>query len=236
MVFSDSSGGLGLLQECERICNLGAGGITSVAQKLKDFTARINNGIDRFYSIVFQYDVLWNFDDRNQTDLPIATTSLVSGTRDYQFDSELLQFVQAFAKDSSGTFHELTQQDDRNTPHAYLVDDSSGTPTSYELVGNSIIVNPAPNYNSSGGLKVVFKRNGVKFTATDSSQPVGIPTLFHSYLARFASHPFLLEKSLKHANAVKQQILEDEQAIRTFVSTRAKPRRAGLGVKVEKNR
>lgn len=235
MVFSDTTYAQdGLIQECERITNLGAGGITG--QKLKDFTARINQGIDRFYSIAFQYDALWNFDDRTHGDLPIATTNIVSGTRDYLFDADLLMVTQVFAKDSSGVFHEIVPQDDLTSPKAYTVDDGSGVPTTYELVGNSIILNPSPNYNSTGGLKVTFKRNGDKFAYTDGALTPGIPSLFHGYLARFASFPYLVEKSLKHAGAVKQSIMEDEIAIREFISNRAKPKRAGLRIVQEDNR
>ena len=235
MVFSDTTYAQdGLIQECERITNLGAGGI--VGQKLKDFTARINQGVDRFYSIAFQYDSLWNFDDRNHGDLPIATTNIVSGQRDYLFDDELLMVTQVFAKDSNGVFHEILPQDDKTDPNAYILDDVSGAPTSYELVGNSIILNPAPNYASSGGLKVTFKRNGRKFSFGDGSVAIGLPSLFHGYLARFASFPYCVEKSLKHAGAVKQSIMEDEIAIKEFVSNRAKPKRIGLRVSQENNR
>lgn len=240
MVFSETTTGDGLIQECERITNLGTAGISGNTSKLKDFTARINNALDRFHAIAYQFDQLWNFDDRNYADadqnLPIATTNIVSGVRDYLFDDELLAVTQVFAKDSSGTFRELTPQDDRNTPNAYLVSDGSGTPTSYELVGNSIILNPSPSYSSTGGLKVTFKRNAPRFDYTDAGVLVGIPSLFHSYLARYASYPYLVEKSLKHANAVKQLILEDEAAIKTFISNRAKPKRAGLRVVQESNR
>jgi hypothetical protein len=235
MVFSNSSDGSGLLQECERICNLGATGITSVAVKIKDFTARINNALDRFYAIAFQFDQLWNFDDSTNTDLPIATTNLVSGTGDYLFDSELLQVTQVFAKDSSGIFHELEPQDDRNEPSAYITR-VSGVPTKYELVGNSIILDMNPSYSSTDGLKVTFKRNGVKFTAADSAQAVGIPSLFHPYLARYASYQYCVEKGLKHSNAVKQLVMEDEAAIKTFISNRAKPKRSGLRVRQESNK
>ncbi len=240
MVFSNSSAGSGLIQECERICNLGAGGISGNTQLLKDFTARINEGLDRFYTLAFQVDQIWNFDDRNYADtdqnLPIATTSLVSGTKDYLFDVELLGVSQVFAKDSSGVFHELKPQDDLTSPRAYDLQTGSGTPNTYELVGNSIILDATPNYNSSAGLKVVFKRNGIKFTAADSAQAVGIPSLFHPFLARYGSYPFLIEKSLKHSVAIKQLIIEDEIALKNFITNRAKPKRAGLRIVKEDNR
>lgn len=230
----------GLIQECEDICNLGATGISGNTSKLKTFTRRLNQAKDRFFTLAFQFDQLWNFDDRVYADsdqnLPIATTSIVSGTRDYLFDDELLQVTQVFAKDSNGTFHELLPQDDRNDPQAYLVSDTAGTPTHYELVGNSIILNPSPNYSSSGGLKATFKRNGDKFAYTDGGVPIGVPSLFFKYLANHASYPYLVEKSLNHANAVKQLILEDEAAIKTFISNRAKPKRAGMKVVQESNR
>jgi hypothetical protein len=240
MVFSETTTRDGLIQECERITNLGATGISGNTTLLKDFTARINNAIDRFYSIVFKYDTLWNFDDRQYADsdqeLPIATTSIVSGTRDYLFDSEFLSITQVFVADSTGTFHEVQAQDDKNDPEAYLLSDGSGTPTTYELVGNSVILNPEPNYDYSDGLKVTFKRNGVKFASTDGAITPGIPSLFHGFLARYASYQFAVEKSLKHANAIKQLILEDEAQIREFISNRAKPKRAGLKVKIEDNK
>jgi hypothetical protein len=235
MVFNNIVDGTGLIQEIERICNLGATGITSNSQKLIDFTARINNGLDRFYSIAFKYDALWNFDDRNQTDLPIATTNIVSGMGDYLFDDELLQVTEVFAKDSSGTFHALDVQDDEDDPAAYL-NAVSGIPSRYELVGNSIIISDTPNYNSTSGLKVTFKRNAPKFIPSNGSVPVGIPSLFHPYLARYAAFPYLVEKSLKHAGAVKQLILEDEAAIAQFISNRAKPKRIGLRVRQQDNR
>src|SRR3990167_6998178 len=154
-VYSDSTYAQdGLIQECEDICNLGAAGISGNTARLRTFTRRLNQAKDSFYTIAFKYDTLWNFDDRRYADgdqnLPIATTNIVSGTKDYLFDDELLQFVQVFVKDSSGTFRELEQQDDRNAPRAYDLQSSTGTPTKYELVGNSILLDPTPNYNSTG--------------------------------------------------------------------------------------
>jgi hypothetical protein len=236
MVFNDVAGGDGLIQECERITNLGAGGITGSVPKLVDFTARINQGLDRFYALVFKYDQLWNFDDKNQSDLPIASTNLVSGQQDYQFANELLAVTQLFVKDSNGVFHELTEQDDRNYPRTYDLNSSSGLPKTYELVGNSVLLDPIPNYNSTLGLKVTFKRNCVKFLSNQGGIAVGIPSPFHVFLARYASYPYCVEKSLKHAAAVKQLIAEDEAAIREFISNRAKPKRSGLRVRQEDNR
>jgi hypothetical protein len=237
MTFSDTSTRQGLIQECERITGLGAGNITG--DLLKDFTARLNNAMDRFYALAFQYDSLWNMDDRRYADgdvnLPIATTNLVSGQADYLFDDELLMVTQVFIKNSAGAWVELSPQDDKNSPNIFL-DATSGLPATYELVGNSIYLNPTPNYNSTGGLKVTFKRNGVKFNSTDGGVAVGIPTLFHAYLAREASLTYLVDKRIGSKNDVANLVARDEEAIKKFVSQRAKPKRVHLGVKQESNR
>lgn len=237
----------GLIQECERITNLGDAGISGDTTLLRTFISRLNQAKDRFFAVAFKYDTLWNFDDSTRTDLPVATTNIVSTQRDYLFDRELLMVTQAFAKDSAGVFHELSPQDDRNSPKVYdLTSSSSGVPTTYELVGNSILLDPAPNYASSGGLKVVFKRNGLHFTTSSGAVPIGIPDSFFGFLARHASYPYLIETAQKHAPLIRKEIGStergdpyyggDELAIANFIANRSKPRRAGLRVMVKSNK
>jgi len=229
----------GLIQECEDITGLGDGGISGDTTRLKSFTRKLNNALDRFHTIAFQYDSLWNFDDRayadNDQTLPIATTSIVSGQSDYLFDDELLVVTQVFIKDSGGTWRELTAQDDKNAPNIYI-GATSGTPTRYELVGNSILLDPIPNYNSTDGLKVTFKRSGRRFNYTDGALPIGIPSIFHEYLARYACQSYLEKngKISKEDNFRHIQLQED--AIKKFVSSRAKPKRMYLGIKQESNK
>ena len=243
-VFSNANDGNGLIQECERVTTLGAGGISGVTQLLKDFTARINNAIDRFFVLAFQYDKNWTLDDRGFGDnditkgLPILATNLVSGTGDYLFDTDILMIEQVFLADSNGTFHELLPSDDKSSPEIYTKPTQSGTPTTYALVGNSIILNYLPNYSSSGGLKVKCRRVGRHFVYTDGAVALGIPPVFFGYIARYASYPYLLENGLRHAPSVLKQIGSavprdpfyggDELAIANFMSLRGKPKRTRL--------
>lgn len=239
MVFNDITTGTGVIQECERICNLGATGITGNSQRLVDFTARINTAIDRFYALAFQFDALWNFDGTSQTGTPIFTTNLVANTQAYDITSfapTLVALNQVFAKDTNGNYFEIFPQDDVVNPKAYVDTAVYGTPSTYELVGNSILLNDIPSYSSTSGLKIVGKRNGLKFATTDGSAALGIPSMFHVYLARYASYPYVIEKGLKHANALKQLIIEDEIAITKFISTRAKAKRIRLTVRQESNK
>lgn len=240
MVFNDTAGGTGVIQEVERITGLGQGGITGNGVLFLDFTARINNAKDRFFALAFEFDELWSFDDRNYADtgltLPIGWTNIVSGQRDYLFSAELLALEQVFVKDSNGVFYEIFPQDDRNEPRAYDLTNTGGRVSAYELVGNSIILDTAPAYNSTAGLKVVYKRNGTKFTTSDGGVAIGIPSLFHPYLAREASQPYLDEKNKSNKVSNQNKIYQDEEALKKFISNRAKPKRLRLTVKNEDTR
>lgn len=237
MVFNDTTQVEdGLIQMCEDITGLGIGGISGNTNLLKRFTRNLNGSIDRFYALAFEFDALWNLDDRNQGDLPIASTNLVSGQQDYLFAIELLSISQAFAKDQNGVFKELTMQDDKLEPNVYTLSNTSGTPRTYKLVGNSILIDPIPNYSSTLGLKVVFKRNGVKFTYSDTTVTPGIPSLFHPFLARDASLVWLVDKQKASKQDVYQLIVEDRDNIRKFMANRARPKNFGLRVNQDSNR
>lgn len=236
MVFSDTTQVQdGLIQMCEDITGLGNTGISGNTTLLQRFTRNINGALDHFYALAFQYDANWNLDDRNKGDLPIATTDLKNGTQDYKFDSSLLAVVQVFVKDSTGTWHELSEQDDKTAPNTFLTT-TSGLPSKYKLTGNSILLDSVPDYDSTGGLKVTFRRAAQKFTYTDGAVTPGVPSLFHPYLARYACLPYLIDKSKASKNDIAELIREDEEQIKNFMSNRAKPKRFGLRASKENNR
>jgi hypothetical protein len=223
MQFSNTTTLDGLIQECERITLLGTGGISGDTNQLKNFTARINQALDRFFTVALTYDSTWQFDDTNYTDLPIGTGNLVSGQQDYSFASDVLTVEKVMIKDSSGSWHDLDRTDYGNSDSGdlwRLTTGNSGTPTRYDKFANSILLDPIPNYSSTGGLKVIFKRNASKFVSGDTTKEPGIPSIFHPYLARVASLPFLLENNMDSAGSVNNLIMADEERIKQFLGRR----------------
>lgn len=216
-VFNDVSGGTGVIQECERICNMVAGTITSNSDLLKTFTSRVNNAIDYFILLAYKYDKNWSFDDRRFGDddatkgLPILSTNIKIGVGDYLFDSDILMAEQVFLMDANGQWRELDVQDNKNDPPTYLRPTQSGTPTKYTLVGNSIILDYLPNYSAALGLKIICRRVAKHFTITNGSIPLGIPGPFAPYIARKASYPYVSEKGLKHAVQLRKEIGSDRE-------------------------
>lgn len=234
MVFNDSSSEDAVVQEVWRIC-----GASANTYSLKAITARVNSALDRFYAIALMEDADWQFDDPNQTTLPIATTNLVSGQYDYTFASEFLIVSKAFVKDSAGNWTELAliDQADPASRNLFLQPSgNSGIPNKYDVMGNSILIDPIPNYNSTSGLKVIFERTASRMASTDTTKVPGVPSVFHSYLCRYASLPFLIEKKLPQMQAVSQQINVDEQAIVDFMANRNKGRRTKFETKYRSSR
>lgn len=205
MYFSAASTSDGLIQEVDRICGTDDNNYT-----LKAKTARINQALDRFTSIALTSDGFWTFDDLNKGDLPIGTADLVSGQQDYEFADEILVVQKVLAKDASGNWSQLEPANMRSMENenyrssgntgAYgsggdpiwtLPSNNSGTPNRYQKFAHSLLLDPIPNYASTAGLKVVFKRNTVKFVSTNTDTECGIPSIFHPYICRMASLPYL---------------------------------------------
>lgn len=235
MVYSDSSTEDGIVQEIDRIC-----GTTATVYTLKAKTARVNQALDRFFYLALLGDGLWQFDDTNQTTLPIGTSDLVSGQLDYSFASDLLMISKVLIKDPAGNWAELPQLDQNQSRalgiYAPPISNPGGTPSAYDILGNSLLLDPIPNYASTGGLKVVFKRNASKFVSTDTTKVPGIPSLFHNYLCRYAALQWAIEKRLVFKNDLAQLIQVDELAIQDFLANRNKATPGNINPKYRSSR
>jgi hypothetical protein len=234
--FSGNADSQDLVSEIKRIC-----GTDTNSYPLTDMTRRCNMALDRFVFLAATANGNWQFDDLNQTDLPIGTTNIFSGQQDYAFASDVLLVEKVLAKDSAGTWQELTPVDVTDSKGESkniwtLPSSNSGSPIRYDKFANSLFLDPIPNYNSSSGLKVVFQRTHIDFDTDDNTKQPGIPSIFHGYIARHASLPFLIENQKPSKNDIALLIEKDEKAIKEYYSLRPKDTRIGLRVRQESNR
>lgn len=225
--FSDTSNLTGLIQEIERITQLGVAGISGSADLLKGFTVRINQGLDRYCYLALMGDGKWQVDDTGAADLPIGISNLVSGQQDYSFASDVLTVSKVLVKDTAGNWNELVpvdiQENNRASKSIWeLPSNNAGVPRHYDKFANSVFLDPIPNYASTGGLKVVFSRNFTKFVSGDTTATPGIPSIFHPYLALYGSYPFLRDNGKANIRDVQMDILRLEDAITEFYSKRTK--------------
>ena len=210
MQFSDTTNFNGIIQEIERLTDLGLTAISGDATRLKQFTVDINNEMASSWYDIFSASNGWIYDDANQTDLPQGTENLVSGTYRYALPTDALTIERVECKDSGGTWRELEPYIAEKFDGALAdIANHGGSPTSYRLVGGTVELYPAPNYASTAGLKVYFKRGAVAFVSTDTTDTIGFASIFHSIIPMGVSIRWL---KIKQPNSPSLPNLELEYA------------------------
>jgi len=232
MQFSDSSGKDGIVEEIDFLLQL-KNPTTDypIAQK----TRNVNRGLDRMVALVLQADNNWEWDDSNHTDLPIATANLTSGQRDYGFPASYLRVSKILIKDKAGNWQELDPISKHGAYGEKLhKEDLTGTPLRYDVQGRSIFLDPEPDYNSTGGLKVHFQRTVDYFTTADTTQSPGFASPFHRLLSLYASHDYALAHSLwSKMKVFKNEIQILEAGLMEHYASRKRDEQPRLTVKSE---
>ncbi len=208
MIFNDTtSAKAGVVQEINDICNS-----DDNSYPLTSKTRRVNAALDRFFTLAFKADGRWPFDDSNHstTEL-IESITINNGNNRYDIDSfasEVISILKVKILDSAGVQHTIERNEEipKDIP-------GSGVPTGYNLIGTSLYLGPTPNYQSINGLTLYIHRNKSAFVYTDTTKVLGIPSIFHQYICRLASLPYLIEFQKGQKNDVASMIQSDEQEI-----------------------
>lgn len=217
MQFSDTSTYQGIVQETDFLC-----GTDRNTYPLAQIVRNANRAMDKAVSLILKSDGRWQWDDDNQTDLPIATASLVSGQQDYSFAVSHLTIERVMIKDgASGGWITLNKLD-INDPYIepYLLGTpANGKPIAYDLKANSIFLYPTPDYASTGGLKIWFQRPSTYFTAGDTTKAPGFASIFHRYIALQCAFDYHLAKGLD-TTKIRNEMTLMEQDIINFYANR----------------
>lgn len=232
MVFSDTTTNQGLYQDALFIVSQ-----NSTSYPIADFTRHANSAMDKVTGLILGADGTWNWDDTNNTDLPIGTADVISGQQDYSFDDDFIVIRDMEIEDSSGTLHKLIPLDrSQYTESLETVFASSGLPIYYDKLGSSILLYPTPNYNNTGGLKAYFQRKGSYFATTDTTKEPGIANHLHRYISFSAAYDYALAKGLSQLNAIKNELIEMEAKVKAFYSYREKDVKPTLQARREDTR
>lgn len=243
LVFNDTSNNQGVLQEIERMTGLGATGITGDATLLKDFTRLVNIWDGRLTMDILLSDGRWQYDDLNIGDINRATTNLVSGQADYSVRTddnsrEIWKVSRVDIKDSNGNWKQLKQKDEREITEGYSAYQSTdATPLEFDWDGISLFLLPAPNYNSTAGLKIFFQRESKPFatSGTDSQIP-GAASAFHYLWALGPAYEYARDNGKTNVNALRAELEQGRAEMKEFYATRNKQEKPGLRIKQESTR
>lgn len=227
LVFSDTTNRQGILQEIERMTGLGALGITGDATKLQDFTRLVNIWDGRITLDILLSDGKWQYDDHNIGDLPIATTDLKIGQQDYSVRTddnsrEIWKVSRVDIKDASGTWKQIKQTDQSEIPDGfYAYKSTNGEPNEFDWNGVSMLLFPAPSYNSTNGLKILFQRESDPFSSTgDDSKVPGFISAFHYLLALGPAYEFARDNGKKNVRILREELKQGRMELREFYSSR----------------
>ncbi|MEE4248238.1 MAG: hypothetical protein V2I33_22850 [Kangiellaceae bacterium] len=220
MQFSDTTNNTGLIQDCETLTGLDYTGISGTATVLDTFIRYINQEYGIVVSKLFQQDGRWQYDDTNHTDSPTATGDLTDGTGKYDIllaspstTQDWLVVERVDIKNENGDWVKLKPIDKADIGIA--VDeyhDTDSTPLYYDWTGSQIRLFPAPNYDSTGGIKFYLKRAPLYFADTDTTKKPGFPSTHHQILSFGASFRYCVSKDMPRANSLKamrDEMLED---------------------------
>lgn len=229
---STASGTNGIIQLIEKKCGFNRGDISGNTELLQNFTSDVNLVFDDILGMMFPLGGTWQIDDVNFTDLPIITTNLVSGQRDYSFltdssSNRILDIYKVMAKKtSSGPLEELLPRDmqsELDTSDFWgSTTAPSGIPTYYDKTGNSIILDTVPNYNATAGLAMLINRESSQFTVSDTTKKPGIAPLHHEYFAIRPAYIYCETNSLVQAKFLEKELIKMQLAIKSYYGSREK--------------
>lgn len=232
MQFSDTTNNQGLIQYAEKKTGLGFAEISGENDRLKEFTLYANNAMSRIWSAIFSVSETWQYDDANQTDLPQATTNLISGQSTYALPTAALTIKRLEIKDESGNFKLIHPISLKEIPHAvdeFYEDDAE--PVYYRLVDRTIEIFPAANYNASAGIKIYFDRSSVSFDYTDTTQTPGFASEFHYLVGLWMSYEWKSINLPSESALDKKDFLEGLEDLKLWVKRRLKAKQPRLTVR-----
>jgi len=196
MQFSDPTNKQGLVQHIDFLL-----GSTGSSYEIEDKTRNINIKYDEVAYMIMTADGQWQYDDDNQTDLPIGTTDLVAGQDNYGIPVvDFLEILRVEICRPDGSWIQLTPidlQDKTGEAMSSLTPPNGGQPTMYRKVGSSLVLYATPNYSSTGGLRVYYKRNVILFEDTDTTKEPGFNRQFHELLAIGAAMIYCIPNNLE---------------------------------------
>lgn len=124
----------------------------------------------------------WKYDDRNNTDFPIATTDLLSGQSDYALPIDTIHLNAVYYKDTAGNWTKLiplTLEEINRMEAEPEFEDTNARPTYYRALSNSIKIYPASDYSQDDSLMVEYSRDVSTFVTTDTTKVAGFDPIFH---------------------------------------------------------
>lgn len=209
----------------------------STSFPIADLTDMANRAVEHIVGNIMKWDSRWQFDDTNQTNLPIATTALVANQQNYSIATSHLSIDRVEVKDQSGNWKLLNPIDKSEISVAMTeYKETAGTPEDYDKLGNSVFLYPKPSYSQDASLKLYFTRPPIAFITSDTTASPGFNPLFHDLVPLWVSYDYCVANGLNSADRYLLEIQRKEKDMQEFYGTRSRDDRKGFTVLKENNK
>lgn len=195
----------------------------SLAKKARS----VNRGLDRVTFLIQSSNDTSQWDDTNYTNHPIINFELIEGQRDYniQLDedgNQVTSILSVSVCDNDGNWRDLYRVDvnDKGAEGIRFQDSDNGIPMMYDVVGDYLFVDPAPNYDKTGGLRVFVQRQADYFTDADTTKEAGFAHHFHDMLVLYACYDYLRFRDPQKSNVFQRDIEKRELELTTYYGQR----------------
>ncbi len=221
MQLNDVSGGQGIFQEIDSLCDSDINSYTAA-----DKVRRVNTALIDLELKALMADGLWRFDDKNYVAQPSGVQTAVDGQSEYSFDSTLLFIERIEVLLSDGvTWQEMGLYDQANGPLTQSDLAVQATPQYYYKRGNKFGFTTVPkstNMTLTNGIKVYFKRLGTLFTVSDTTLEPGIVASSHIVVAQKAALPYCKTYKKDRVQQLMADIKDGEKQHIAYYSNRSK--------------
>lgn len=191
----------------------------------------INNAYNRVSSLILQSDGRWQWDDDNQTDLPIATTTVTASQQDYAISVTHLKITRVDIKGDGATYFTKLEPIDTSDGEFIIDNVTIGPPQYYDVIGGSVFLYPIPNYTQAASLKVYFQRGPAEFTSgevTTGTKKPGFNSLYHDLIPLWVGYNYAIDNGLPSAGGFLTEIQRLEAQLVADYSKRNKDDRARI--------
>jgi len=187
-------------------------------------TRAANKSMRSIWNWIFEAYGGWVYDDSNNTDFPVATTTITANQQDYSIPSEALEVTDLEVKDSSGNWHDLaaiTKEEIDKLQAENEFYKTAGLPLYYMLIAGSFKLFPKSDYTQTASLRCSFTRGVTSFASTDTTKTPGFVSQFHEAVATGMALEWAKDKGITQ---LQQSLFGDwinyEKAIKKFYSER----------------
>lgn len=221
MVFSDVSGGLGILQQTRTLAR-----VDSTQWPTYNVVNSVNNWLDYVVSYGLSHDKNFQFDDTNHTALAEGRDDLTVSVTDYSFltdeQGNPITTLLGVSILTGGKYVPL-ELIDRNDPTIDLgtFGQVSGTPTKYDKIQDNIIrLDTIPTATVASGLKYFFQRVGSYFDASSTTKSPGVNPALHRGFVIASAYDCALTLGLSNLQALSVEMEKERQKVVEYFYTR----------------